>query len=44
MPISPYVVLPVLSMVFALAAAIIFGDGTGNVAWAMQTFPPMCGF
>ncbi len=48
MQLALYGVLPVLLMALALAAAILYGDGSGisaaNAAWAGETFPPMCGF
>ena len=44
MRLSPYAVLPVLTMALALAAAIVFADADAAARFAMETFPAMCGF
>ena len=55
MQLALYVVLPVITMAFFLAAAIVYGDGAGasvtasatagaHASWTGPTFPPMCGF
>jgi hypothetical protein len=47
MQIALYVILPTVTMVLLLAAAIVYGDGAGvagaHAAWTGPAFPPMCG-
>lgn len=42
-----YAILPAVTMAALLAAAIMFGDGSGvsgaQAAWTGPAFPPMCG-